>query len=65
MSEKLSGRCPGCGALLVYNAGDSTVMCNVCDVPHSVKELETGAKVAIPESKKPVLKFGKAFKELF
>ena len=26
---------------------------------------QTGAKVAIPESKKPVLKFGKAFKELF
>ena len=26
---------------------------------------QTGEKVAIPESKKPVLKFGKAYKDLF
>ncbi len=26
---------------------------------------QTGAKVAIPASKKPVLKFGKAYKDLF
>ncbi len=26
---------------------------------------QTGEKVAIPESKKPTLKFGKAYKELF
>ena len=58
MSEKLSGRCPGCGALLVYNAGDSTVMCNVCDVPHSVKELETGAKVAKSTAAASKVSFG-------
>ena len=50
MSEKLTGKCPNCGSLLIYTANATTVTCNACDVTSSISDLKSGSRSTRPAS---------------